>query len=87
MPRSHDLGRAAAPPIGSAVEDDLARALGSRPAMRAGRCDLPAPLAPMTATVSPCVDAQVDAEQRLEVAVEGGEPARLEHRPSGLDAQ
>ena len=33
---------------------------------------MPAPLAPMIATVSPALDREVDAEQRLEVAVEGG---------------
>ena len=59
----------------------------ARPAAATGRrspsgsVDLPAPLAPMMATVSPSSSAKVDAEQRLEVAVEGGEAAGLEQAP------
>ncbi len=34
----------------------------------------------MTATVSPSSSGKLDAEQRLEVAVEGGERAGLEQR-------
>ena len=54
--------------------------LGSSPATVFRNVDLPAPFAPMMATVSPLVDDEADAEQRLEVAVEGGEVAGFEER-------
>ena len=41
---------------------------------------LPAPLAPMMAMVSPCVERDVDAEQRLEIAVARGEASGFEQR-------
>ena len=59
------------PPIGSPVEADLARAAPStRPVSALRKVHLPAPLAPMIATSSPARKLEVDAEQRLGVAVE-----------------
>ena len=53
----------------------------------AAACDLPAPLAPMIATVSPSSTLSDDVEQRLEVAVEAVDPLDREqahaHRPPG----
>ena len=55
----------------------------SRPRTRSGRAprglpqivissvDLPAPLAPISATISPAADLEIDALQRLDIAVEG----------------
>ena len=48
-------------------------ALRSSPAIDFNSVDLPAPLAPITATVSPRAEFELDAEQRLEVAIEGVE--------------
>ena len=41
------------------------------PQMVISRVDLPAPLAPIRVTISPVLDLDVDAVQRLDVAVEG----------------
>ena len=49
-----------------------------RPAIAFRKVDLPAPLAPMMAMVSPSSSAGVDAVKRLEVAVEGRELAGLQ---------
>jgi hypothetical protein len=38
---------------------------------------LPAPLAPIMAMVSPSFEREVDAEERLEIAVTGGKPVDL----------
>ena len=51
------------------VGDARRHGRGTRPTMALSSDDLPAPLAPMIATVSACVDVEVDAEDRLEVAV------------------
>ena len=71
MPR-RTISPGGRPPIGSPSKRTASRgALHQAGQRTSGRCDLPAPLAPMIATSSPCVELEVDAEQRLRVAVEG----------------
>ena len=48
------------------------------PAIACNSVDLPAPLAPMTATVDPALDGHRDAEERLQITVAGIELLDLE---------
>ena len=58
----------------------MSGAFAARPVIERSSVDLPAPLAPMIATVSPGSSREVDAEQRLELAVDGGQAAGLQQR-------
>ncbi len=78
------------PPIGAPSNTIASGRVRNSPAMLLSSALLPAPLAPITATASPRADVHGDAEQRLEIAVEGIERARrgaapglagIRHRP------
>ena len=77
MPRSTIVAAGSAP-IGRPSKRTASAALRMTPAMERRSVVLPAPLAPMIATVSPALERDVDAEQRLEVAVEGRQAPGLE---------
>ena len=86
-PFGHERDAARRPPHAQADRRSARRRTGcaSRrdlmaPAMHLSSVDLPAPLAPMTATTSPGATLQRNAEQRLEVAVEGVERPHVEER-------
>ena len=65
----------ASEPIGAPAKRTRSAGARSRPVTARSSVDLPAPLAPMMATVSPSSMREVDAVERLEIAVERGEPA------------
>ena len=66
-----------------AGEADAARARAcGLPQIVISRVDLPAPLAPIRVTISPSLDRQIDAVQRLDRAVEGMHAAMQHGTPS-----
>ena len=69
---------------GLALEQDLAGVRLSRPATVLSRVDLPPPLAPMKAKVSPSSTREVDGEEGLEVAVEDVDVLELEEAHTGV---
>ena len=74
----HDVGRRQRADRLPVQRNRAARA--HKPVIERISVDLPAPLAPMIATLSPASRVDIDAEQRLEIAVVGGQLRDFEQR-------
>ena len=81
MPRA-TIRLAGRSPIASPLYRIASDALDSSPVRLRRKVDLPAPLEPMMATVSPGLDGDVNAEHGLEIAVEGVEAPGLQQAHS-----
>ncbi len=67
-------------PISSPSNRTSPDVTGTLPATAPSSVDLPAPFAPMIASVSPSSTSQADAEERLEVPVEAVDALEAEQR-------